>query len=287
MLADMHMHSSVSDGTDTPRELIAKVQQAGIQVFALTDHDTIDGVKAITGDMIQGLEFHPGVEFSCRNDDFKCHILGYDFDYSVSEFEEVLTNASELRNKKLETRISFLKNECDIEFTDEELKRLHELSSAGKPHLARLLMKKGVPGTKEEIIKKYLYISSDTRLLASEAISAILSAGGTPIWAHPLGGEGEKHIGENEFRYELERLAVLGIKGFECYYSRYSEAEIKMLISIAKEKDMLISGGSDYHGSNKNIRLGQLNKNFKPVPAAKLSLISYLHSSYKPHNSEF
>lgn len=276
MLADMHIHSSASDGTDTPHELIEKVKQAGIKVFALTDHDTIDGVKEIACEIMQDLEFHPGIEFSCRNDDFKCHILGYDFDYSVPAFEKALLHASELRNRKLDNRISFLINECGIEFTSEEIVRLHKLSAAGKPHLAGLLMNKGVSGTKEEIIKKYLFISSDIRLPASEAISAILAAGGTPILAHPLGGEGEKHISEDEFRYELDRLAILGIKGFECYYSRYSKAEIKMLIGIAKEKGMLISGGSDYHGSNKSIELGQLNIELEPVSLAKLSLIAAL-----------
>lgn len=125
-------------------------------------------------------------------------------------------------------------------------------------------------------MRKYLdgCKTGNSRFDGDEAIQIIKNAGGIPVWAHPLGGEGEKHLSKEEFLPRLETMIASGIQGLECYYSRYNQQEIEFLISCAKENNLLITGGSDYHGSNKkNITLAKLNQGNKPIESDELTLI--------------
>ena len=106
-----------------------------------------------------------------------------------------------------------------------------------------------------------------------EAVEVLKNAGAFPVWAHPLGGEGEEHISQSKFLQQLETMKELGIKGLECYYSRYNEDEIEFLVDVAKQNDLLISGGSDYHGANKTVKLAQLNVDNEPICEENLSII--------------
>ena len=106
-----------------------------------------------------------------------------------------------------------------------------------------------------------------------EAIDAIKCAGGVPVWAHPLGGEGEKHISQSDFLQKLSTMINLGIQGLECYYSRYTHEEIEFLVKTAKENNLYITGGSDYHGKNKDIPLGKLNSDNTPIDQKFLSIL--------------
>ena len=124
-------------------------------------------------------------------------------------------------------------------------------------------------------MKKYLdnCKTGNTRFSGEEAIDTIISAGGIPIWAHPLGGEGEIHLTQNEFLPKLQEMLTFNIKGLECYYSRYSTEEIEFLTKCAKEKDLLITGGSDYHGTNKDIPLAKLNTENLYIDSEKLTIL--------------
>jgi len=145
-----------------------------------------------------------------------------------------------------------------------------------KPHIANILMRRGIPGTRTEVINRYLEFGVDNRIPAAQAIRAIRRSGGIAVWAHPLGGENEKHMGRAELESRLDILQTLGIQGLESYYSRYDEAEISMLIEMARERGLLVSGGSDFHGKNKNVSIGELNTAGKPVYDSDLSLIEVL-----------
>ena len=127
-------------------------------------------------------------------------------------------------------------------------------------------------------MRKYLddFKTGNSRFDGHEAIHSIISAGGIPVWAHPLGGEGEVHSTQEEFLAKLDIMKQAGIKGLECHYSRYSKDEIDFLVRCAEENDLFITGGSDYHGTNKDIPLGKLNVDNIPVSADSLTILNVM-----------
>ena len=118
--------------------------------------------------------------------------------------------------------------------------------------------------------------TGNSRINAELAVKAIISSGGVPIWAHPLGGEGEKELSQEKFFEVLSELISFGIKGLECYYSKYGIQKCGWLAEIAGEKNLYISGGSDYHGKNKNIPLGKLNYENINIDSQKINIIKIL-----------
>ncbi len=262
---DLHIHSSYSDGSDSVRELAEKIKQAGIKIFALTDHDTVAGCEEMAQLMPEG--FIPAVELTCKAGDIKCHILGYGIDYHNPELLALIEKGKKLRRAKLETRIKYLKDTWNIELTKDELDWLYSRKSVVKTHIANVLVKRGLSDNNQDAMKKYLdgCKAGDTRFTGEEAISAIKSAGGTPVWAHPIGGEGERHISKEEFLPKLETMKSFGIEGLECYYSRYNQEEIEFLVDCANKNNLAVTGGSDYHGSNKSVPIAKLNVENLPV----------------------
>ena len=180
-----------------------------------------------------------------------------------------------LRRQKLETRIKYLKEVWDIELTDDELTWLYSRKSVVKTHIANILVKRGLASDNVSAMQKYLdgCKSGDTRFTGKEAINAIVSAGGIPIWAHPLGGEGEDHIAPDEFYKRYEVLKNIGIKGLECHYSRYTKKEADFLVDFAKRNNLFITGGSDYHGTNKDIPMGKLNVENTDIEISEFNIL--------------
>lgn len=276
MLVDMHLHTTASDGSFSPSEVVQRVKSSGVKVFSLTDHDTTAGVHEVEDDIPEGMEFFKGIEFSCKVGNIKCHILGYSYDDNHPDFIKALAAAEAKREDKLAIRIEHLREVDDIELTEDEIAELEAIPSAGKPHIANILMRRGIPGTITEIINRYLEFGVESRIPAELAIRAIKSSGGVAIWAHPLGGENEEHMDRDEFEAKLKVLQAIGIEGLECFYSRYDENEIAMLLDIAESRGLLVSGGSDFHGKNKNVEIGELGVNKKPVYDTDLSLVTEL-----------
>ena len=274
---DLHMHSSVSDGSDSIIELLEKVLDSGITMFSVTDHDTIVGACIMEKLVPDGIHYIKGVEFSCITDYGKCHILGYDYDPMSPDLQKALKHGKKLRRKKLDARLEGMDEKFGIQLTDTEMNWLMAQHSPGKPHLAKILVARdpvNFPDNRTAITSVINHCESpNSRIQAEEAVSAILKAGGVPVWAHPLGGEGEDPITKESFEEQLKYLKNVGIKGLECFYSRYSKKEIDFLQKAAKKNRLYISGGSDYHGTNKvNITLGKLNKKNKDVPEGKITL---------------
>ena len=277
-IADLHIHSNFSDGSDSIEELAKKIKLAGIKYFALTDHDTIAGCSIMDSILDNEIKFIPSVELTCLAGSIKCHILGYNCDYKNQVLLELIEKGKKLRKYKLETRINYLKEVWGIELTQEEADWLYARKSVVKTHIANILVNRGLASNNVSAMKKYLdgCKSGDTRFSGEEAIDAILKSGGIPIWAHPLGGEGEIHISQEEFLQKLEIMKNFGIKGLECYYSRYNFEEIEFLVKTATENNLLITGGSDYHGTNKDIPLTRLNNISTPISAKKLTILDIL-----------
>ncbi len=267
MKADLHIHSCYSDGSDTIAELAAKIKAAGIDIFALTDHDTIEGCDEMTALIPPEITFIRGVELTCLAGSIKCHILGYNYDPCEKSLFSLIEKGKKLRRLKLETRIKYLKEVWNIELTQPELDWLYSRRSVVKTHLANILVNRSLASDNVSAMKKYLDAckTGNTRFDGIEAIRIIKKAGGIAVWAHPLGGEGEEHLTESEFIPRLQEMISYGIQGLECHYSRYSQSEIEFLLSCAVKNNLLITGGSDYHGTNKDIPLGRLNREGKEV----------------------
>ncbi len=278
-LVDLHMHSTASDGKDSPAMLWEKIKELGIKTFALTDHDTIAGVKAMeslvnsSGD--DTIRFIRGIEFSCKTQIGKCHILGYDYDWHNDTFISILTKGATLRSQKLEQRLDFLRDEYDIVFDKSDIDTMRGMTSVGKPHIGELLVKMGVASSVGEAIKKYIdnCPTMNSRLPADEVLHAIRAAGGISVWAHPLGGVGEVHMSADKFREQLSYLMAEGLQGLECYYSRYDRHEVDFLVSCAKKQGLMVSGGSDYHGRKKYPDLGTLNADMISIEEKQLTIL--------------
>ena len=226
--ADLHIHSDFSDGSDSLEELINKIKSSGIKTFALTDHDTIKGCEKILEKIPVDIKFIPSIELTCKTGSIKCHILGYNCNYKSKKLTALITKGKDLRRKKLETRINYLKDSWNIKFSEEELNWLYSRKSVVKTHIANVLVNQGLAIDNLSAMDKYINgcKAGDSRFSIEEAIEAIRDAGGIPVWAHPLGGEGEKHISEDKFKSDLELMIKYGIEGLECYYSIYNNEEI-------------------------------------------------------------
>ena len=263
-IIDLHIHTTASDGTDTPAQLLAAVKAAGIRVFSVTDHDTIDGAlemeQLVEGDLV----YVRGVEFSCVSGAGKCHILGYGYDPEHPAFRAALEDGRQLRLEKLERRLVHLREKFGIVLTEEEEAWLRSRRSPGKPHLGRILVRRELAADISTAIRTYLSgVPGRDRIDAKTAIDAINASGGVSVWAHPLGGEGEKRLTTEQFDALLALLLEYGIRGMECRYSRYHAEEIDQLLATARSRRLVVTGGSDYHGTvKKDIHLGQLSADF-------------------------
>ena len=276
MRADLHIHSNCSDGSDTVEELAQKVNSSDLDIVALTDHDTVDGLECFGKLISPNKKFIKGIELTCLAGDIKCHILGYYINPNTPELHALIEKGKVLRRKKLETRIRYLKEVHGIELTKEELDWLYSRKSVVKTHLANILVKRGLAKSNIPAMRKYLdgCKTGKTKFDGEEAIKVIKKSGGIPVWAHALGGEGEEHISQELLLKQLKKMKKYGIEGMECYYSRYSKEEIEFLVKTAKENNLFITGGSDYHGKNKDIPLGRLNTDNIKIDAEKLTLIN-------------
>lgn len=276
-LIDLHIHTTASDGSDSPAELARKV--AGLRIFSVTDHDTIDGALQMERLVPPGTVYIRGVEFSCVSPAGKCHILGYGYDPRHPALLAALEEGRTLRLEKLQRRLEALRAHFGIILTDDELSRLYSLNSPGKPHLGKILLDRGLAETLDGAIQTYLKIRvpGRDRIDAGHAIAAIEKAGGRSVWAHPLGGEGEKRLTPEKFEDQLQTLLAAGLKGMECHYSRYSREEIQFLRDRAAAHGLTVTGGSDYHGINKrDLELGMLSMEDTPWTPTEAELTALL-----------
>ena len=213
---DLHMHTTVSDGTDTPEELLENIKGAGISIFSVTDHDAVKAGRIIR-ECLSGTDlfFIQGAEFSCKDEKGKYHILGYGFDPEHNEILNLINHGHDLRMKKVTDRLKFLKSEFDIDFPANEIEKLLSLDNPGKPHIAGLMIKYGYAETITAAIKDYIdrMHFKNEYIRPEEAIKSITAGGGIPVLAHPFYGSGDELILGQEFEERLKRLMDFGIRG--------------------------------------------------------------------------
>ena len=277
MFADLHMHSTASDGTDAPEALPALAKSHGLAAVALTDHDTISGWRPWLDAAPRDILRVPGIEFSCYGDHGKCHILGFCPDPEHPQFQAALQEGADLRRKKLDTRLQWLERH-GYALTRAEKDQLYHLSSAGKPHLANLLVEHGYFPDRTTAIQAALngIPGGNARIPARIAVEAIHASGGVVVWAHPLGGVGERTASPEEFDSLLQELMGYGLQGLECWYSKYDSPTCGQLEARAKELGLLVSGGGDYHGANKQVCMGTLCDGPAPVPGVSADRLTVL-----------
>lgn len=256
---DLHMHSTVSDGTDTPRELLQRVREKGIGLFALTDHDAIKGYGMIRDIRAEAdPRVLPGVEFSCRDEEGKYHILGYNFDPDSAPIREVVALGHRYRMEKLDARLEFIAGQFGFTFPENARQRLYTLDNPGKPHIANMMVEYGYAPSKEVAIHDYLNQGRfpEAYVRPEQAIRGILDSGGIPVLAHPAYGSGDEWIVGAEMEARLRRLIGFGLQGVEGFYSGFTPALIRETLCFAGKYDLYVTAGSDYHGKNKMIELG-------------------------------
>lgn len=259
---DIHMHTTISDGTNTPAEILQRVKDKGIELFSITDHDAILGGIEMPEMLEKGdPAFVRGCEFSCKDELGKYHILGYGYDPDVPGVAEVVEKGHELRMKKTMGRLQFLEEEFGIVFPQEELDKLLAMPNPGKPHIGNLMAKLGYAKDRNEAITEFI----DKRKYQSEyvrpefAIEGILKSGGIPVLAHPSYGNGNDLIMGEDLEERVKRLMEFGLAGLEAYYSGFNEKLQNQNLALAEKYDLYVTAGSDYHGENKLVVLGDTN----------------------------
>jgi predicted metal-dependent phosphoesterase TrpH len=260
---DLPTHSTYSDGTDKPSELINKALAAGITIIGLTDHDSISGWQEAINSLRPGISLVPGAEISCQTTDgISVHILGLLFDPSNSELMNALEKTRENRHGRMEKIIARI-NEAGIDITmNDVLEQLSDGATLGRPHLADALVKKGVVASRDEAFTQMLhnnskYYVSHYSPTPEAAIALIKAAGGVSVIAHPMAS----HRGRTISLETFGSLIDSGLDGIEVDHRDHSPDEKQQLIALANGSNLVMTGASDYHGNGKLNSLGEYTTN--------------------------
>ncbi|NWG01727.1 MAG: PHP domain-containing protein [Syntrophaceae bacterium] len=251
---DLHLHTTASDGVLTPSQIVRYAKAKGLQAIAITDHDTIEGLEEglFEGEKI-GFEVIPGIEVSAEHSPGSMHILGFFLDIHHSPLHEklkYLQKARAERNPKILEKL----NRLGIDITFEEVLRASGGGQVGRPHFANVLLEKKVVRNFQEAFDRFLKKGAPAyvdkfRFTPKEALHFINEAKGIAVLAHP------NTLGIDQYS-ELEKLVLRlvgeGLRGIEVYYPEHSLSEVAQYETLAKRNGLLITGGTDYHGIEKN-----------------------------------
>ncbi|HKM03166.1 MAG TPA: PHP domain-containing protein [Lachnospiraceae bacterium] len=251
-IVDLHVHSTISDGTMSPADLVDYAIEKGLKAFALTDHDTIDGILPATNAAKgKDIEVIPGIELSSEYHGKDIHILGLYIDYHSDVFLSHLRafqNSRDVRNEKMCQKLQT----AGIDITYEKLQTAFPHAVITRAHYAKFMLDNGYIKSMSEAFDKYIgdyspYYIPREKVTPFEAIKVILEAGGIPILAHPI----LYHMSTPVLEELVSLLKEKGLMGIEAVYSTYSTSEERDMKRLAIKYQLCISGGSDFHGSNK------------------------------------
>lgn len=257
---DLHTHSSVSDGTETPTELLESAKAAGIDVLGITDHDTVGGWdEAEAAARRVGIALVRGIEVTCREDSLSIHLLGYLTDPHDAALMGELAKARDSRATRLERMVERMA-EGGIRITyPEVLAQVAPGATPGRPHIADALIANGTIRHRDEAFAEWLhdrspYYVHHYSLDPVDAVRLVRQAGGVPVLAHPFTQTRGDVIGDGL----IERMAVAGLAGLEAHHRDHGPDEVRHALELAESLDLLVTGSSDYHGTGKVNRLGEL-----------------------------
>lgn len=263
-IIDLHSHTTASDGELTPEELIELAMSKNIKTLAITDHDTVDGLERATKySENKEILIIPGIELEADVNKGQMHILGLFIDYYNEELIKELNNIRRVRNERNDKFIQEF-NHRGFPITIEELKEISKGNTIGKPHFAKVFLKKGYIQTKSEMFDRFFNQPPLNKLKKSshtpaQIITMIKKANGMAVLAHPQ----SLKLGEEELIKKIEELKSYGLDGLECYHSKQTPEEMELFVKIARKLNLVITKGSDYHGPiiKPEIQLGTGNNN--------------------------
>ena len=246
--ADLHIHTHFSDSTSSPQEVLEQADAQGISCISITDHDTIDGIQPTVGLAKSfGIEIIPGIELSSEMNGKDIHVLGYCFDYKDQDFIEQVCFMQDSRIIRMKEMIEKLHAIGVDNITFEEVSRLAQSKSVGRPHLAAVLKEKGWVNTIQAAFNKYLADGAPAhvpkfRQTPAQAIDLVHRAGGVAVLAHPMLTNVDELI---------PGFVEAGLDGLEAQYPNKSETVIQFYEELAKKYGLIVTGGSDAHGDAK------------------------------------
>ncbi|MET8579511.1 PHP domain-containing protein [Streptomyces collinus] len=257
MRIDLHCHSTASDGTDTPAELVRNAATAGLDVVALTDHDTTRGYAEATAALPEGLTLVTGAELSCRVDGVSLHMLAYLFD---PEEPALLAERELVRDDRVPRAQGMVArlNALGVPVTWEQVERIAAGGSVGRPHVATALVELGVVPTVSDAFTEEWLADGGRAYVEKhetdpfEAIRLVKGAGGVTVFAHPAAAKRGRTVPESV----IAELAAAGLDGVEVDHMDHDGDARTRLRGLAKDLGLLVTGSSDYHGSRKTVALG-------------------------------
>jgi predicted metal-dependent phosphoesterase TrpH len=277
---DLHTHTTASDGTLSPAELVAYAASKGIRVLGVTDHDTTAGLApAIQAGLELGVQIIPGVEINTDVPEGELHVLGYFIDWHDAFFQGKLSELRDGRMSRAEKMVRKLRA-LGLSITLDQVLRIAGPAAVARPHVAAALVEKGYVSTPAEAFDRYIgrhgpaYVER-MRFTPAEAVRLIRQVGGVPVWAHPvIIGAAEAISDPLDLEAMLPELVTAGLQGIECYYTGYPPEVTRDLLGLAARYGLIATGGSDYHGPQRlNAELGEVE-----VPASVVDQLKMLAS---------
>jgi 3',5'-nucleoside bisphosphate phosphatase len=253
---DLHTHSTASDGTTAPAQLMHEARDAGLDVVALTDHDTTAGWSSAADALPLGLSLVRGLELSCSRGGISLHLLAYLFDPDEPEFAAARARLRESRLGRAQRMVELLA--ADGHPVSWEHVRSAAGGTVGRPHVAQALLAAGLVGSvSEAFVPEWIgtrgrYWVSKAELDVIDGVRLVTGAGGVAVFAHPAASKRGRTVGDDV----IAMMAAAGLAGLEVDHVDHDEAERSHLRGLAADLGLLTTGSSDFHGANKSIRLG-------------------------------
>ena len=243
---DLHIHSTASDGRYRPQEIVRKAAELGLEVIALADHDSVDGIAPAISEArkLNKTQFIPGVEVSTDVPSGEVHILGYFIDYTSEELAATLERFRSSREGRAQGMIARLAG-LGVNISWERVREIAGSGAVGRPHIAQAMLEKGYISTIKEAFDKYIardgpaYVERE-KMTPVEAVQLILRNRGVTVMAHPF------TVPQSEAL--IVELKAAGMAGIEAYYDGYASEEVGTLLALAGKHGLMVTGGSDYHG---------------------------------------
>src|SRR4030042_2304519 len=246
MKADLHLHTTASDGRYSPEELVGKAAGLGLEVIAITDHDSVNGVAPAlkAAQSFPSLKVIPGVEIGTDVPAVEVHVLGYFINYVDAGLVDKLVELRDSRKIRARKMIAKLAN-LGVSVEWERVQEIAGSGSVGRPHVAQAIMEKGYVQSLKEAFIKYIgrdgpaYAERD-KMTPQEVVELLVKVGGLAVLAHPADNDDLEDL--------IPRLQRVGLAGIEVYYNAYGKSNVQHLASLARKHRLIATGGSDFHG---------------------------------------
>lgn len=258
MRIDLHTHSTASDGRQSSAEVIASAVRTGLDVVALTDHDTTAGwAQAAVAAEQQGIALVRGIEISCKDNGISIHLLGYLHDPSASGLVDELERSRESRTSRAQRIVERISQDLPLDW-DDVLTQIGPGATIGRPHIADAMVAKGIVDSRDDAFRVYLnsgspYYATHYAVDAVQAVRLVVAAGGVAVMAHPLASKRGRVVDDSV----IESMAEAGMAGLEVHHRDHTPEQVRHGLDLAASLDLFVTGSSDYHGDGKVNRLGE------------------------------